>query len=70
MLCRKAASTESEAQERADVLAKAGVVLRFNGLVYLKPQEVSEIVYKVRHLNVVKEDRSQTSTALQQKLHT
>lgn len=52
------------------MLAKAGVVLRFNGLVYLKPQEVSEIVYKVRQLNVVKEDRSQTSTALQQKLHT
>lgn len=36
------------------MLAKAGVVLRFNGMVYLRPQEVSELVYKVftpaRHL--------------------
>ena len=30
------------------MLAKAGVVLRFNGMVYLQPQEVSELVYRVR----------------------
>lgn len=29
------------------MLAKAGVVLRFNGMVYLRPQEVAELVYKV-----------------------
>lgn len=46
--CRRAADTEEEAEERAEVLAKAGVVLRFNGMVYLRPQEVSELVYRVR----------------------
>lgn len=30
------------------MLAKAGVILRFNGMVYLRPQEVAELVYKVR----------------------
>jgi hypothetical protein len=29
------------------VLTKAGVILRFNGMVYLRPQEVAELVYKV-----------------------
>lgn len=44
---QKAAATEDEAEERAEVLAKAGVVLRFNGMVYLRPQEVAELVYKL-----------------------
>jgi len=48
---RKAASTEAEAQKRAEALAQAGVVLRFNGMVYLKPEEVSELVYKVGQLS-------------------
>lgn len=46
-MCRRAADTEEEAEARAEVLAKAGVVLRFNGMVYLRPQEVSELVYRV-----------------------
>ncbi|KAF6254677.1 hypothetical protein COO60DRAFT_291374 [Scenedesmus sp. NREL 46B-D3] len=41
-----AADTEEEAHARADALVYAGVVLRFNGIVYLKPQEVSELVYR------------------------
>ncbi|WIA32137.1 hypothetical protein OEZ86_002987 [Tetradesmus obliquus] len=41
-----AADTEEEAHARADALVHAGVVLRFNGIVYLKPQEVSELVYR------------------------
>lgn len=45
--CRGAADTEDEAHKRADVLVDAGVVLRFNGVVYLRPQEVSELVYRV-----------------------
>jgi hypothetical protein len=44
---RKAAEDEESAAERAEVLVKAGVVLRFNGMVYLRPHEVSELVYKV-----------------------
>jgi hypothetical protein len=47
-MCRRAADTEEEAVARAEVLSKAGVVLRFNGMVYLRPQEVSELVYRVR----------------------
>jgi hypothetical protein len=43
-----AADTEEEAHARADALVHAGVVLRFNGIVYLRPQEVSELVYRVR----------------------
>lgn len=46
--CSGAADTEDEAHRRADALVQAGVVLRFNGIVYLKPQEVSELVYRVR----------------------
>jgi hypothetical protein len=45
--CSGAADTEEEAHARADALVHAGVVLRFNGIVYLKPQEVSELVYRV-----------------------
>eukprot|EP00882_Tetradesmus_deserticola_P022412 GHRQ01024316.1.p4 GENE.GHRQ01024316.1~~GHRQ01024316.1.p4 ORF type:complete len:112 (+),score=40.42 GHRQ01024316.1:246-581(+) len=45
--CSGAADTEGEAHSRADALVQAGVVLRFNGIVYLKPQEVSELVYRV-----------------------
>lgn len=45
---RRAADNEAEAEARADVLAKAGLVLRFNGMVYLRPEEVSEMVYRVR----------------------
>ncbi|KAF8071152.1 calcium uniporter [Scenedesmus sp. PABB004] len=42
-----AADTPDEAHKRADALVHAGVVLRFNGIVYLKPQEVAELVYRV-----------------------
>jgi ornithine cyclodeaminase/alanine dehydrogenase-like protein (mu-crystallin family) len=45
--CRDAADTDDEAHARADALVRAGVVLRFNGIVYLRPQEVSELVYRV-----------------------
>lgn len=47
-LYRRAADNEAEAEARADILSKAGLVLRFNGMVYLRPEEVSEMVYRVR----------------------
>jgi hypothetical protein len=46
-MCRRAADNEAEAEARAEVLSKAGLVLRFNGMVYLRPEEVSEMVYRV-----------------------
>lgn len=36
-----------EAQQRAEALTAAGVVLQFNGMVYLRPHDVTELVYKV-----------------------
>lgn len=52
---RGAADTEEEAHRRADTLVDAGVVLRFNGIVYLRPQEVSELVYRVSGPHLVAE---------------
>eukprot|EP00878_Enallax_costatus_P011600 GHUV01012108.1.p1 GENE.GHUV01012108.1~~GHUV01012108.1.p1 ORF type:complete len:263 (+),score=76.49 GHUV01012108.1:1672-2460(+) len=46
-----AADTVVEADKRADVLVEAGLVLRFNGIVYLKPREVSELVYRTLPTN-------------------
>ncbi|KAI8464515.1 MAG: hypothetical protein J3K34DRAFT_440211 [Monoraphidium minutum] len=41
-----AADTDAEAEERADALTRAGVVLRLNSVVYLRPEEVAEMVYR------------------------
>jgi hypothetical protein len=48
-VCRGAADNDEEAHARADVLQQAGVILRFNGVVYLRPEEIAEIVYRVSH---------------------
>jgi hypothetical protein len=42
-----AADSDAEAHDRADALTRAGVILRLNSLVYLRPQEVAEMVYQV-----------------------
>lgn len=46
--CSGGARTPAEAQEHAAALVKAGAVLQFHGMVYLRPQDVTEMVYKVR----------------------
>lgn len=43
----KAADCDDEAEERADALMRAGVVLRLNSVVYLRPSEIAEAVYRV-----------------------
>jgi hypothetical protein len=43
-----AADTDAEAEERADALTRAGVILRLSGVAYLRPQEIAEMVYRVR----------------------
>jgi hypothetical protein len=40
--CSKAATSEPEAERVADALDKAAVVLRFRGLVFIRPDEVAE----------------------------
>ncbi|GBF91395.1 calcium uniporter mitochondrial-like [Raphidocelis subcapitata] len=41
-----AADCDAEAEARADALTRAGVVLRLNSVVYLRPQEIAEMVYR------------------------
>jgi hypothetical protein len=60
--CSGAADTEEEAHARADALVHAGVVLRFNGIVYLKPQEVSELVYRVSNSSSSRSTSRSSST--------
>jgi hypothetical protein len=54
------ADGDDEAHARADALLRAGVVLRLNGVVYLRPAEVAEMVYRVRCSRVLCDANSPT----------
>jgi DnaJ-class molecular chaperone len=48
--CSGAAATEQEAERICEALRAAGVVLRVRDMVFLRPQEVTEMVMRVRCL--------------------
>ena len=50
MPCSGAAQSDEEARRVCEALAHAGIVLRFGDCVFLRPQDVVEIMMRVSHL--------------------
>lgn len=46
--CSGAAQSDEEAERVCEALKNAGIVLRVGSVVYLRPQEVVEMVMRVR----------------------
>ncbi len=48
MPCSGAATTSEEVESLCAALSTAGVVMRYGNIVYLKPEEVEELLLRVR----------------------
>ncbi len=45
-----AAASDKEAERACEALRNSGVILRVNNLVYLRPQEVTEMIMRVGNM--------------------